>query len=222
MIQEPPLARQLMKAQLHHSVEITDGLGEIKFGFTTGDVERRLGAPDEAETLDSGTESAVMWFYAEERLQIIFQKSATDEAMRITQLTTSHPAATLWGSRIIARRESEVLALFKTHGYEDFTASDESVGTQSYKSFRIENLRVTLDFRDGLLQHILWGEVESQPAVPPNGEKESGSPQAAPIEGRPPACLRAARTGRRLCHSPRAASSPRGALNCFVRPMARS
>lgn len=157
-----------MSAESRHSVEIAKGLGEIQFGFTTEDVQRHRGRPDEAETLDPKTESTVMWFYADERLQIIFQKSSTDEEKRVVQLTTSHPAATLWGKRIIGCPESEVLALFKVHGHENFMAMNESVGGKKYKSLRMESSRVTLDFRDGLLQRLLWGKVETQPAVPHN------------------------------------------------------
>ncbi len=149
-----------MKANLDQSIQIAQGLGVIKFGFTTEDMQRYLGTPDEVETLDPGTDSAVMWYYVGQKLQIIFQKSATDGAMSITQLTTSHPTATLWGTRIIGRPENEVLALFKAHGREEFTEWEESPDAPSYKSFRMENLRVTLDFRNGLLQRVLWGSLD--------------------------------------------------------------
>lgn len=158
-----------MNTEFHHTVEIGKGLGEIEFGFSTDDVQRRLGKPDEAETLDPGTESTVMWFYVNKRLQIIFQTLATNEIKCVTQLTSSHPAATLWGERIIGCPENEILALFKAHNYEGFTVASETVGEQRYKSLRQESSRISLDFRDGVLQHILWGRVKSQP--PGYGQK---------------------------------------------------
>jgi len=151
-----------MKVNSHHSIELARGLGNIKFGLTTQDVQRSLGAPDEAETLDPGTDSAVMWYYADQKLQIVFQKSTTDEAMRLIQITTGHPRATLWGARIIGRPENAVLALFKAHGHEGVIKCDKSVGAQKYKSFRLESLRVTLDFSWWSASAILWGVVASK------------------------------------------------------------
>lgn len=154
------------KDRFYHSVEITQGLGDVKFGFSTEDVQRYLGVPDEVETLDPKTESTVMWYYASQKLQIIFQKSdcgaaaVTDETKRITQLTTSHPKTTLGGTRIIGRTEDEVRVLLRRQGYEEFTECDEPLNALGYKSFRIDSLRTTFDFRDGLLQRVLWGATD--------------------------------------------------------------
>jgi hypothetical protein len=147
---------------LHHAIEIERGLGNIRFGSSTQDVRQWLGAPDETETLDPGTESTVMWYYAREKLQIIFQRPVSPPAWdsvseRIVQLTTNHPATTLWGTKIIGRTEDDVLTLFRKQGYTDFIVCGCPGDTSAYKSLRIDSVRVSLGFQDGLLRFILWG-----------------------------------------------------------------
>ena len=157
----------LMKSLLNRSIEITEGLGHLKFGFTTADVERDLGSPNETETFHSETDSPVMWYYANQKLQIIFQSSvcgsaaATGEVKRITQFTTSHPATTLWGKKMIGLRENEVLALFAERGYHGFVEWDDSLKIPGYKSLRMQDIRVTLAFQDGVLECVLWGSLNN-------------------------------------------------------------
>ncbi len=75
---------------------------------------------------------------------------------RVVDFMTRHPATTLWGKRIIRRPENEILDLFREHGCGSFTVSDELLGPLKYKTYRIEQLHVVLDFSDGLLRGLLW------------------------------------------------------------------
>lgn len=153
-------------SDFNYSIEIMKGLERIEFGVATEDVQLRLGPPDETEILDPDTKSTELWYYCNLRLQIIFQSpdwdspAGTKAIKRIVQLSTSHPASTLWGTKVIGRTKDEMLRLFAEHGYVGFIDSKDSDDTSRYKSLRMESIRVTLDFRNGLLWSVLWGKVE--------------------------------------------------------------
>lgn len=156
-----------MKPAPQHTIEIAQGLGGIRFGCSTEDVQRRLGPPDEREILDPGPNSIEIWYYSSQKLHIGFRESdcgsaeLTEKRMGVDQLTTRHPDAELWGTRIIGRKQDEVLELFKQQGYEAFVECDDAHDALlGYKSLRMENFRVTLDFRYGLLKCVLWGRTE--------------------------------------------------------------
>jgi hypothetical protein len=154
----------MLETQGHfrQAIEIGRGLGDIKFGMSLEEVRQRLGAPDEIETFDE-TESVVLWYYSNHKLQIIFLTSArgpgspVDEPRRVNQLTTSHPDVILWDRRIIGQNEDEVLNLFRANGYDGFVREEEPVRSLKYTSYRLDKSRMTLEFRDGLLRFILWG-----------------------------------------------------------------
>jgi hypothetical protein len=149
-----------------YCIEIKKGIGIIEFGLSTDDVEQYLGLPNETEIVDPATESTVMWYYRKLKLQIIFQRpdwpsaAPTKEPKRIVQLVTTHPAATLWGTKIVGRTKDQVLDLFGERGHVNFIDSTDPRDTLGYKSIRMESIRVTLDFRDNLLCSILWGKVD--------------------------------------------------------------
>jgi hypothetical protein len=151
-----------MKANLQFSIEPAEGLGDIKFGFTTEDVQRYLGPPDETEIVGP---TAALWYYARVRLQLIFQSdffesaATIGEPMRITQFVTSSPAVTLAGMNIIGKTEIEVLKFLSERGYEGFVQWDISPVLEGYKTLRLEGMRIGLNFQDGLLNSMLWGAV---------------------------------------------------------------
>src|SRR6266496_639358 len=136
-----------MKGDMNHSVEIAKGLGSIKFGFSTKDVEGCLGVPDETEIVDPETDVSELWLYKSLKLQILFLRSSfysaevADDLKHVVQLSSRNPATTLWGERIIGRPQSEVLTLFKARGYEAFVERNETLPTSGYKALRLESIR---------------------------------------------------------------------------------
>src|SRR5690242_10302090 len=155
-----------VESDFNHYIEINRGLGPIQFGLSTDEVRGRLGQPDETEMMDPETQSTELWYYSKLRLQIIFQspdqysRTVATEVRRIVQLTTSHPASTLWGTKIIGRTEDEILRFFGEHGYAGFVDTGDSDTTSHYKDLRMESIRVTLGFRDRSLWSVLWGKVD--------------------------------------------------------------
>jgi hypothetical protein len=153
-------------SDFNHCIEINRGLGPIQFGLSIDEVRGRLGQPDETEIVDPATQSTKLLYYSELRLQIIFQSpdgnppTVPKEVKSIVQLATSHPASILWGTKIIGRTEDEILRLFGEHGYAGFIDTRDTDDASRYKSLRMESIRVTLGFRNGLLWSVLWGKVD--------------------------------------------------------------
>jgi hypothetical protein len=155
-----------VQGEFQQVIRITQGLGAIKFGMAMEEVRQCLGNPDEVEILDEN-ESVIMWAYTNHKLQVLFQTfhcepASSEELRRVTQLTTRHPDALLWETKIIGRSENDVLGLFRAQGYDGFVREEEPVGSLTYTSYRLNSSRVSLDFRDGLLRFILWGSVKTQ------------------------------------------------------------
>ena len=145
-----------------HRIEPGQGIGNVKFGDSTEQVQKYLGSPDVTDNLDQST---TLWNYRSLRLEIAFQSADWPSAAMnkyVVQFMTRHPATMLWGKQIIGRHENEVLDIFRENGCRSFAVSDEVVGPFNYRTFRLEQLHVVLDFRDGLLRGVLWGESESR------------------------------------------------------------
>lgn len=145
-----------------HSIELEQGYGVIKFGFSPDDVQHYLGGPNESEILDTdGT--TVMWHYTQLELQIIFQKPWPKPAVAsldipgVFQLSASHPRSTLWGKEIIGLTEGEVRTLFKEQGYSEFIETVEQTSSMNFRSLQLKGKRVHLCFADDVLSFILWG-----------------------------------------------------------------
>lgn len=157
-----------------HIIEPGQGIGGVRFGDNTEQLQKRLGLPDEIE--DAG-QAATFWRYSMLKLEFAFQSADWPLATlnkRLVNFMTRHPATTLWGKRIIQRSKDELLDMFRERGCRSFSESHEVVGPISYTTVRLEQLHVVLDFGDGLLRGILWatrnfnGENHGpgEPAIP--------------------------------------------------------
>lgn len=147
------------------TIEPGQGIGGVKFGDSTEQLQERLGLADEIE--DVG-QSATFWRYGLLKLEFGFQSADWPLVTlnnRLVNFMSRHPATTLWGKQIIKCPKDEVLDIFREHGCGGFAESDEVVGPIHYTTVRVEQLHVVLDFGDGLLKSILWATRNC------NGEK---------------------------------------------------
>jgi hypothetical protein len=139
-----------------YRIEPGQGIGSVKFGDSTEQLQKLFGLPDEIEDLDQAT---TFWRYSVLKLRFAFQSGDWPFATldkRLVHFMTTHPATTLWGKRIIGRPKDEVFDMFREHGCGSFAESDEVVGPISYRTVRLEQLHLVLDFSDGLLKGVLW------------------------------------------------------------------
>ena len=139
-----------------YNIEPGQGIGNVKFGDSTEQLQKLFGLPDEIENLDQAT---TIWRYSLLKLEFAFLSADWPLATlnkRLVNFMARHPATTLWGKQIIGRPKDEVLDMFRQHGCGSFAESDENVGPISYTTVRLEQLHVVLDFSDGLLKSVLW------------------------------------------------------------------
>jgi hypothetical protein len=141
------------------SIDPSEGFGDLKFGFSTDAVQSYLGIPDEAEFLDPETETAANWSYGRLKLDIGFLAPIIGPVcnqIAVTTFTTRHPSVTLWNNKIIGKSENKILALFRQRGLRHSAdwSIDESDRSFGYKTFNLDTLGITLDFRHGFLRIV--------------------------------------------------------------------
>lgn len=157
-----------------YTIEPGQGIGSVKFGDSTEQLQKLFGSPDEIEDLDQAT---AIWRYSVLKLEFAFLSADWPLATlnkRLVDFMTRHPATTLWGKRIIGRPKDEVLNMFIERGCGSLAESGEVAGPISYRTVRFEQLHVVLDFSDGLLRGVLWAtrncdgqnQAPDEPAVP--------------------------------------------------------
>jgi hypothetical protein len=142
-------------AQSLHRIDICHGIGDVRFGDSTKQVQTRLGYPDEIDNLG---ESTTLWNYRVLKFEIAFQSADwpfTSADKRVVQFLTRNPMTTLWAKPIIGAHETEVLRVFREHGYNRVTISSDIVGPFNYRTFQLHQLPIVLDFRDGVLRSVL-------------------------------------------------------------------
>ncbi len=130
------------------------GIGMISFGDGVEQIQKTLGLPDET---DEPIPEFLLWDYRALKLGIGFLPPdwpSNTTPKQVFRITARHPETTIWEKKLIGLRESEVLAMFRDHGYGSFTVSEEVLGTSKYRSFESEPLNLRLDFRDEVLRII--------------------------------------------------------------------
>src|SRR5258706_5343982 len=95
-----------MRTKFQQVIDLPNGFGSLKFGFTRGEVENVLGRPDEEDLIDE-TEMAAIWYYKRLKLSVSFyaypfnSPATKDMPLGVVTFMTGSPSATLWGSKIV-------------------------------------------------------------------------------------------------------------------------
>jgi len=138
-------------------IKIGQGLGEIKFGMTKSEVEKKLGKPDGieeysyTETEENNTES---WHYDE--LEVSFSFDEEDD-WELGAMSVTSKDYLFNGEKLIGKTEEEVLNFITSIYPEDikheFTTYDDDP-ERVLVSF--EDLSLSFWFMNDVLEEIEW------------------------------------------------------------------
>ena len=132
-----------------------EGLGRIKFGMKTDEVEELLGPADEKEnyTLDSG-ESTESWHYDDLELSLSFVVS---NEKRLVSITTSSEDSILFGEEIVGMNKKELLKYLEKKKVSDVQFEDcSSPEAPDLKLYFSMNLAMNFWLEDGIVSDVEW------------------------------------------------------------------
>lgn len=148
-----------MKA-LKLEIKPLKGFGELAFGMTEKQVIEYLGEPDEKELLndmdeDDDTETLI-YHYDDIDISAFFEGDGDEKFL--VNLETGNQDATLYGKKVFAMSETEIIKLMKDHSFVDI--DDELLEDEEYqneKRVSFDEAMMDFFFEDEILTALSWG-----------------------------------------------------------------
>lgn len=133
-----------------------EGFGELEFGMTPEEVFEYLGQADEDEIFEDEEMGDTKVFHFWDKSISAFFDDPDDPAL--TNLETDNPDVTLFGKRIFAMKEKEIIKLMKDNGFTDIDEEDmEDEEFENEKRVSFDDAMIDFFFEDEVLTAISWG-----------------------------------------------------------------
>ena len=132
-------------------IKIKEGLNELKFGLTMGEVKKILGNPDDIENINESDEPTEVWYYWEDGITLFFEEN---ENNRCVCMETDNEEASLFGKKISSLKEKDIQDLFKKNHFKNFESEDEAWGE---RRLSIDDAVIDIYFDKGELTSVNWG-----------------------------------------------------------------
>jgi len=133
-----------------------EGFGELEFGMTPEEVSEYLGQPDEEEIFEDEEmgDTKVLHFW-DKSISAFFDDP---EDPVLTNLETDNPDVTLFGNRIFAMKEKEIIKLMNDNDFTDMDVEDmEDEEFENEKRVSFDDAQIDFFFEDEVLTAISWG-----------------------------------------------------------------
>jgi len=130
------------------------GLGTFSFGDSINDIKSKLGAPDETEIIEDEDFKTKVHTYMEEGITFIFEGENNSV---LTSLQIDNENTTLFGKKIIAKNEKEIIMLMTANGYEEYETEEEEWG-ETRLSY--EKPAIDFFFEDDKLVCVCWASPD--------------------------------------------------------------
>ena len=133
-----------------------EGFGELEFGATPDEVKEFFGEPDEDEIFSDEEEGDTLVYHYWNKAASAFFEDPKEPAL--TNLETDNPEATLFGKRIFAMKEEELIKFMKAEGYSDLdTEIMEAEEFDNEKRVSFDDAMIDFFFEEGVLTAASWG-----------------------------------------------------------------
>jgi hypothetical protein len=133
------------------------GFGELEFGANPQQVIEYLGEPDDQEQMDDEYENILIFHYDEKDISVFFEEGESDK--ELVNFESVNDETTLFGKKIFAMKEKEIIALLKEHGYTEMDVEMlEDEDYQNEKRVSFDEIMVDFFFEDEVLTAVSWGE----------------------------------------------------------------
>lgn len=134
------------------TINIKQGLGEIRFTMPVEEVVARMGNADEVENIDNAAdESTTVLRYKDQGITLFFE----GENPTLACIDLANEDSTLFGENIFDMTERQIVELMVGHNYTEQDADEEDWGERRV-SFPEGNIDFYFD--DGDLMSIILGQ----------------------------------------------------------------
>lgn len=129
------------------------GFGDLKFGASKNEIKAVFGEPQEVETIegDEDFSEVEVWSYWDQGHTVYFENEFEN---RCTNFETDHEDATLFGKKIFALTEKQIVELMNENGFTDMEAENEDEWEERRVSFY--DAQVDFVFDDKTLVQVSW------------------------------------------------------------------
>ncbi len=129
------------------------GFGDIKFGVSQDEVLKLLGEPSEKETIDVEGEihEVEVWSYWDDGHSLYFEKDLNNVC---TNFETDNEGVTLFGEKVFAMNQDQIIALMKTNDFSDFEIEDDPELDELIVFFHEAHMQFV--FENGRLELVSW------------------------------------------------------------------
>lgn len=144
-----------MKA-LSLEIKPLTGFGDLEFGCSPEALIAYLGEPEEKEEMeDEEMGDSLIYHYDEKGISAFFE--IFDEAV-LTTFESDNPEVTLFGKKVFALNEKEIIKLMKQNGFTD-TESEvlDDEDYQNEKRVSFDEALMDFYFEGDILTAISWG-----------------------------------------------------------------
>ncbi len=144
------------------NIELTDGLGDLKFGMSQNEVKELIGEPDETEMIDYAEEGedgmkSLAWHYDSHEFSLGFDEE--DDWLLVT-ISISSEAFTLDGEKLIGLSKDMVKKAIDHLNITDLELDDWSNEEgRKQELLSSEEKSVNFWFDNNELTEIQWGAI---------------------------------------------------------------
>lgn len=110
---------------MNTTINVKQGLGDIRFGMPVEEIVALLGNADEVETIDNALDDPTTVLHYDEADLTLFLEG---ENPKLSCIDTSDETCTLFGQSVFALDERALVALMVEHGYVEQDVDNEDWG----------------------------------------------------------------------------------------------
>jgi hypothetical protein len=110
---------------LNLEIKPMKGLGDLKFGMTTEEVEKLIGPAEEVEDIDENEVKTKIWHYWQKGVSLFFDQ---ENSFRLSSIEVDNTNATIWGKKVFEMTEKDLTELFKSNGFNEIDAELQEWG----------------------------------------------------------------------------------------------
>ena len=138
------------------TLEILPGKGfcSLLFGSSMEEAEKMFGIPEETAVLDDiDDHQSTVWHYWENGFTLFFD---TMKVPKFCCVEIDNEETELWGSKIFALKEKQIIELLKSKGFKTFETEKEEWGE---KRITFDEINIDFYFENNKLVSINYGKT---------------------------------------------------------------
>ncbi len=141
---------------MKYNIEPGQGLDLLHFGMETNEIIDIMGSPEEKDKDDDDDFPSEMWMYPEQQLTLFMEG---EESQLLICIETNNPETTLFGKKIFAMKEKDLMSLMEKNQCGEVDIEEEAWGE---KRISYDDLMMDFYFENGSLNTVNWSIIDDE------------------------------------------------------------